>query len=88
VTWENQGRQFQSKLVYDENGVVYDNMLSNIAVMEADEVSPDKLPGPPAPRSPPRSPAGSPRSPTNRSNTRFLDVTIRWHGAPRAARSR
>ena len=75
VTWESQGRQFQSKLVYDENGVVYDNMLSNIALVDAEQLADDKPPGSPAATAD----SGGIHALVNQSfSTRFLDLTIHW----------
>lgn len=75
VTWESDGRQFDSKLVYDENGVVYDNMLSNLALIDTEQLSAE---------TPPDAPAGTADSGgihalVNQSfTTRFLDLTIKW----------
>lgn len=76
VTWESNGRQFQSKLIYNKKGIVYDNMLSNLAFVEVEEVPAAKPP--PAPKS---SAAGAGTSVAVRNDswsTRFLDVTIKW----------
>jgi hypothetical protein len=78
VTWESQGHQFQSKLVYDENGVVYDNMLSNIAVVEAEDVPAEKLPAPSAPAGAAAPSSGVTAFANQSFSTRFLDVTIHW----------
>jgi hypothetical protein len=75
VTWDNQGHPFTTKLVYDQNGVVYDNLLSNLAFVEPTAV---------AEASPPTPPAGQPEAGAikafaNQSwSTRFLDYTITW----------
>lgn len=71
VTWESGGQQFQSKLVFDENGVVYDNLLSNIVFVEDES---------PAAELPPAAPAGEVVAAfANQSfSTRFLNYTIKW----------
>lgn len=48
VTWQSGGHEFQTKLVYDDNGVVYDNMLSNLAFVQAEEVSAELPPAQPS----------------------------------------
>lgn len=75
VTWESDGRQFQSKLVYDENGVVYDNMLSNLALIQAEELTAETPPGPPDATAD----SSGVHALANQSfTTRFLDLTIKW----------
>jgi hypothetical protein len=74
VTWEGQGREFQIKLIYDENGIVYDNLLSNLAFIEV-----EALPSETPPRPPARAKAASATARPNQSwSTRFLDLTIKW----------
>jgi hypothetical protein len=75
VTWESEGRQFQTKLVYDENGVVYDNMLSNIAFVEAGEVTAAKPPG--SPDEVARL-DGITAFANQMFSTRFVNLTIQW----------
>lgn len=73
VTWESEGRQFQTKLVYDENGVVYDNLLSNLVFVEDSSPADEEL-GPPTAES-----AGDASAFANQSfSTRFLNLTIKW----------
>ena len=43
ILWQANGKQFTTKCVYDENGIVYDNMLSNITLTEISANSPDEL---------------------------------------------
>lgn len=43
ILWQVKGKQFHSKCVYDDNGVVYDNMLSNIAFTETAATPADDL---------------------------------------------
>jgi hypothetical protein len=76
VTWDSGGREFQTKLVYDENGIVYDNLLSNLAFVQANPVAPDM---------PPREPAGAAAQvagitalANQEFSTRFVDLTITW----------
>jgi hypothetical protein len=74
VTWEGQGREFQTKLIYDDNGIVYDNLLSNLAFIEV-----EALPSETPPRPPARAKAASATARPNQSwSTRFLDLTIKW----------
>lgn len=74
VTWESQGRQFQSTLVYDDNGVVYDNLLSNLAVVQANPMA----------QASPTAPPGAAKvdgavALANQSmSKRFVDLTITW----------
>ncbi len=73
VTWESGGRQFQTKLVYDKDGVVYDNLLSNLVFVE-DSSPADETLGPPTAES-----AGDASAFANQSfSTRFLNYTIKW----------
>jgi hypothetical protein len=75
VTWEADGHQFQSKLVYDDKGVVYDNMLSNLAFVEPEAVVAEV---PPAVPSDPPAAAGITPFANQSWSTRFLDYTIKW----------
>jgi hypothetical protein len=77
VMWESQGRQFQTKLVYDDNGVVYDNMLSNIAFIEVTQLPTETPPQPTTEIKDAKDANVAARR--NRSwSTRFLDTTIKW----------
>jgi hypothetical protein len=74
VMWEGESGSFETKLVYDQNGVVYDNLLSNIALVEDAEVAQDL---------PPSSSAGvnteGAVALVNQSfSTRVVDRTIAW----------
>jgi hypothetical protein len=65
LTWRNpDGTRFTSTCVYDANGVVYDNMLSNIVLFEdqsANEARPTKIKLPTGPIvPPPRAPGSEP----------------------------
>jgi hypothetical protein len=72
VTWESQGRKFQTRLIYDDKGVVYDNVLSNLVFVET-EKTPTEAP-PPVPKE-----AESEAARRNANwSTRFLDYTIKW----------
>lgn len=74
VTWESQGHQFQSTLVYDDNGVVYDHLLSNIAVVQANPVAQT---APPARLAAAK--ADGVVALANQSfSQRFVDLTITW----------
>jgi hypothetical protein len=74
VTWESQGRQFQSLLVYDADGVVYDNLLSNLAVVQANPVAqaapPTRLVAAKA--------DGVVAHANQQFSKRFVDLTITW----------
>lgn len=73
ITWESQGQQFHTKCVYDENGIVYDNMLSNIAFVVTEE------PASEAPRAPAEEEMIDATALANQSwSTRFLNYTITW----------
>lgn len=49
LTWQNtDGTQFHSKCVYDATGVVYDNMLSNLVVVDAGPAPADSTTAPPS----------------------------------------
>jgi hypothetical protein len=75
VTWESQGRKFQTRLVYDDKGVVYDNVLSNLAFVEQEQRAAE------APPSPPKEEAQAEAAAAKRNakwSTRFLNYTIRW----------
>src|SRR5262249_33532514 len=78
VTWESQGHQFDTRLVYDENGVVYDNMLSNLAIIEPGDAGAEKVSGPPAPTTEPTQRTGMTPSFTGSFTARAVDVTIKW----------
>lgn len=74
VTWESGGREFQTKLIYDDNGVVYDNMLSNLAFVEAQAAGSEE---------PPAQPSGAAQTGiTAHANqmfsTRFVNFDITW----------
>jgi hypothetical protein len=75
VSWVSEGRTFQTKLVYDENGVVYDNMLSNLAFVEVGEVAEDK---PPAARTATPSTGGFTAFANQSFSTRFVNLRIQW----------
>jgi hypothetical protein len=69
VTWESEGRRFQTRLIHDGHGVVYDHLLSNLAFVEGRE---------PAAEAPP-APAGRSAMLANASrSTRFVDLVIQW----------
>lgn len=75
VIWESDGRQFPSKLIYDESGIVYDNILSNIAVVDDPEVTAELPPGQPTETSA----AGGMTAFANQSfSVRFKNITITW----------
>jgi hypothetical protein len=63
LTWESLGRRFQTQLIYDRDGVVYDHLLSNLAFVEAREPAPGAARTPLANQS---------------SSARFLDLAILW----------
>lgn len=69
VTWESEGRRFQSRLIHDEDGIVYDHLLSNLAFVEAAEPTPD---APPAPA------AGVATLANQSQSTRFVDLVLQW----------
>lgn len=74
LTWESQGRVFHTTCVYDEKGVVYDNLLSNLVFVEAQELpaetSLDQLR---------RSAAESATPMVNQSFTAtVVDLTLKW----------
>ena len=74
VRWEEQGREFTTKLVYDQNGMVYDNLLSNLAVVEVSEVVPESPPSNAA-----RAKAEGALALANQQwSTRFQNITITW----------
>ncbi|HEU4731484.1 MAG TPA: hypothetical protein VFT22_26500 [Kofleriaceae bacterium] len=74
VTWESQGRRFQSLLVYDDNGVVYDNLLSNIAVVQANPVVQESPPS----RLGAAKVDGLVALANQSLSKRFIDLTITW----------
>lgn len=37
ITWESQGKQFHTTCIYDDKGIVYDNILSNIALVDVNK---------------------------------------------------
>lgn len=37
ITWESQGKQFHTTCIYDDKGIVYDNILSNIALVQVNK---------------------------------------------------
>src|SRR5262249_46784072 len=78
VTWESQGRQFDTRLVYDENGVVYDNMLSNLAVVEPGEALAEKVSGPPEPTTDPTPRTGMTPFANASFTANVVNVTIKW----------
>ncbi|MEZ4361059.1 MAG: hypothetical protein R3B48_12820 [Kofleriaceae bacterium] len=70
VTWQSNGEQFQTRLIYDENGIVYDNLLSNLVFVEGGEVEAQQ---------PPAAGKGEVGAQANQSfSTRFLNYTISW----------
>jgi hypothetical protein len=72
VTWESQGRKFQTRLVYDDKGIVYDNVLSNVAFIEASSApSAAALPHP-------EDDNAVSAAAGRKWNKRFKDYTIRW----------
>lgn len=74
VTWESQDRQFQSMLVYDDNGVVYDNLLSNLAEVHANPVAQVSPPGPQG-----AAKLDGAVALANQSlSKRFVDLTLTW----------
>ena len=76
VTWESNGRQFQSKLIYNQNGIVYDNVLSNLAFVEVEEVPAAELP--PVPKSSAAEDGTSVAAQNQMRSTRFKNLTIKW----------
>jgi hypothetical protein len=72
VTWDSQGRKFQTKLIYDEKGIVYDNMLTNIAFIEAEPVTAETR------ASAPKASEGLSAKGSRNWSTRFRDYTIHW----------
>jgi len=71
VMWESKGRKFQSKLVYDDSGIVYDNMLSNLAFMDIGKETSEK---PTAPKE-----TDTVEARRNASfSVRAFDGTIKW----------
>jgi len=71
VMWESKGRKFQSKLVYDDNGIVYDNMLSNIVFIDLAKEDSEK------PTAPKETDAVEVRRNASFS-VRVFDGTIKW----------
>lgn len=43
LLWESNGKLFHSKCIYNKDGIVYDNILSNIAIVEETEVCSDEF---------------------------------------------
>lgn len=74
VTWQSAGRPFHSTLVYDDHGVVYDHLLSNLAEVHASPVAEVSTPERPA-----AAKADGPVALANQSfSKRFIDLTITW----------
>lgn len=75
VTWDHAGRELHTKLVYDDQGIVYDNLLSNLAFVEAREVVADEAPHPPQVANL----TGGVISNVNKSfSVRFINFDITW----------
>ena len=43
IVWEADGKRFTSRCIYNEEGVVYDNMLSNIVFLVAEETPKEEI---------------------------------------------
>lgn len=80
VTWDNQGRQFQTTLVYDDDsGVVYDHLLSNLAVTHDNTPSQATASDRDASARPDGAHPDAIAPLVNQSSThRFVDLTITW----------
>ncbi len=74
VTWDSQGHQFQSLLVYDDAGVVYDNLLSNLAVVQSNPVAEATPPT----RTNAARVDGVVAHANQQFSKRFVDLTITW----------
>jgi hypothetical protein len=74
ITWESQGKQFHTTGIYDEKGMVYDNILSNIVLVDVNEAA--KTTETVKDASP--SVEQGVQSLTTSYETRALDYTIKW----------
>ena len=74
ILWKANGKQFSSTCVYNDKGVVYDNMLSNIALTETTPAPADDL----------KASSVSPKTKTSQRATQYSftatarNVTIKW----------
>jgi hypothetical protein len=71
LTWESGGKQFHTTGVYDEQGIVYDNVLSNIVLVE--EEQPSKLEDTLEPGT-----ESTLQAQATAYTARALDLTIKW----------
>ncbi len=72
ITWESQGKQFHTTSIYDDKGIVYDNILSNIALVDESKSTET------AEKDAPQSVEQGVQSLTTTYETRPLDYTITW----------
>jgi hypothetical protein len=76
ITWESQGKQFHTTGIYDDKGIVYDNILSNIALVDMSEST--KTTETVNPKDASQSAEQGVQSLTTSYETRALDYTIKW----------